>query len=92
MRGQRSRLHASAPSCGMKMPGAWRRGSTERGILVVDSGDDHRRRAELHKPLTREGIVAAARELLRTGLSDHDVAQVLKLDVQQLRRLVGESE
>jgi hypothetical protein len=51
--------------------------------------DDYRQRAEQHKPRTAEGITAAAREMLRNGLTDHDAAYVLRLDVQQLRRLVG---
>jgi hypothetical protein len=46
-------------------------------------------RAELHKPKTQDGIIAAARDMLRNGLTDYDVARVLRLDVQHVRRLIG---
>jgi hypothetical protein len=45
--------------------------------------------AEAHKPQTAEGIAAAARELVRNGLTDHDVAHVLRLDVELVRRFLG---
>lgn len=50
----------------------------------------YRDRAEAHKPRTKEGIIEAAREMLRNGLTDYDAAHVLKLDVEQVRRLIGE--
>ena len=37
-----------------------------------------------------EGLRRAALEMLRAGLTDHDVAGVLRLDVAGVRRLVGE--
>jgi hypothetical protein len=51
---------------------------------------EYSRLAEMNKPQTPEGIVAAARELLHNGSTEFDVAHVLKVDVHQIRRLVGE--
>jgi hypothetical protein len=50
----------------------------------------YRERAAQHMPQSKEGLLHAAREMLRNGLTDHDVAHVLRLDVQQIRRLIGE--
>ena len=51
---------------------------------------DYRQRAEAHKPSDAAGIRAAALEMLRSGLTDHDVGHVLRLDANAVRRLVGE--
>lgn len=51
---------------------------------------DFDRRAREHAPQTVEGLRDAALEMLRNGLTDHDVAHVLQLDVNGVRRLVGE--
>jgi hypothetical protein len=32
---------------------------------------------------------AAAQQLIASGLTDHDVANILRLDVNQLRRIFG---
>jgi hypothetical protein len=51
-----------------------------------------RARAEPHKPRTPEGICDAAGELLRQGLTEHDIAHVFCLDVAQIRQLLGERD
>ena len=54
------------------------------------SGQEYDVRAVEHRPETIEGLREAAMQLLRDGLTDHDVAQILELDVNAVRRLVGE--
>ncbi len=48
------------------------------------------RRALEHAPRTIGELRAAAQAMLRDGLTDNDVARVLRLDVAAVRRLVGE--
>ena len=38
------------------------------------------------------GLHSAELEMLRAGLTDHDVAAVLRLDVAGVRRLIGECQ
>lgn len=45
--------------------------------------------ALLHGPRTREETRAAVVELIGRGLTDHDVAGALGLDVQLVRRFVA---
>lgn len=58
-------------------------------IILHASPTDYDRRAAEHAPQTAEGLRAAALEMLRSGLTDHDVAHVLRLDVNAVRRLIG---
>jgi hypothetical protein len=46
-------------------------------------------RAQRHAPKTAEQIQAAARALARDGHTDHTIAQILRLDVQAVRQLIG---
>jgi hypothetical protein len=50
---------------------------------------DYDARAQRHAPKTAEQIAAAARELARDGHSDHTIAQILRLDVQAVRQIIG---
>lgn len=52
--------------------------------------DAYRERAERHAPRTVEELRDAARGMLRDGMSDHGVAAALGVDVNAVRRLVGE--
>jgi len=53
------------------------------------TADEYSRRANLHRPQTLAENRAAAMELLRSGLSDGDVAHILGASVEQVRRLIG---
>jgi hypothetical protein len=48
--------------------------------------------SKAHTPKTAEAVRKAARSLLARGFGDHDIAAVLRLDVQQVRWLVGDCE
>lgn len=61
----------------------------EGGIVPHADPGDYSRRATEHAPATAEGLRDAALEMLRSGLTDHDAAHVLRLDVNALRRLIG---
>jgi hypothetical protein len=50
----------------------------------------HRDRAQMHAPRTPEEIARAARDLAASGFSDHTVAAILKVDVNALRKMLGE--
>lgn len=50
---------------------------------------DYRQRAEQHAPKTAEEIERAARELISSGLGEHTVAHILRMDVNALRRMLG---
>jgi hypothetical protein len=53
------------------------------------NGVDYAARAQRHAPKTAEQILAAARRLAREGHTDHTIAQILRLDVQAVRQLIG---
>jgi hypothetical protein len=50
----------------------------------------YRDRAERHAPKTAAEIERAARELAASGLGEHTVAHILRMDVNALRRMLGE--
>ena len=52
--------------------------------------NDYQDRAERFAPKTLEEIRDAARQMLRDGLGEHSVADALQLDVNAVRRLIGE--
>lgn len=52
-------------------------------------GDNYDARAQRHAPKTSEQIRAAAQSLARDGHTDHTIAQILRLDVQAVRQLIG---
>jgi len=45
--------------------------------------------ANIHRPLDPRQIAAEVRRLVASGMSDGDVAAALRLDIQQVRRMVG---
>ena len=51
---------------------------------------DYAKRAQAHAPQTAEELRDAARAMLRDGLGEHTVAEALQLDVNAVRRLIGE--
>lgn len=51
----------------------------------------YRDRAQAHAPKTAEEIERAATDLVASGFSDHTVAAVLRMDVNAVRQLLGES-
>lgn len=50
---------------------------------------DYRALSELNKPKDVEGMREAARELARSGLTEHGIAAALKLNVQIVREMLG---
>jgi hypothetical protein len=44
----------------------------------------------VHAPKTAEEIERAARDLAAANFSDHTISSILKLDVQAVRRLIGD--
>jgi hypothetical protein len=42
-----------------------------------------------HAPKTSEEIKTAARDLLASGHTDYDIAEILRIDVSFIRRLLG---
>jgi hypothetical protein len=56
---------------------------------MINAGTSHRELAEPHRPSTPEGLASAAREPLRNGLTDHDIAHILRMDVAQIRQILG---
>lgn len=51
---------------------------------------DYQDRAERFAPKTIDEIRDAARAMLHDGMSDHGIAAALKMDVNAVRRLIGE--
>ena len=45
---------------------------------------------QAHRPQTIAELQAAAKQMARDGLGDHSIADVLQMDVMQVRRLIGE--
>lgn len=54
------------------------------------SAQDYAARAQINAPRTPAEVAEAARQLLRDGHTDSTIAQILGLDVEQIRRLLGQ--
>ncbi len=53
-------------------------------------GDDYAARAQANAPRTPAEGAESTRELARQGFSDHTISSILRIDVQMVRRLIGE--
>jgi hypothetical protein len=56
------------------------------GAVVID---DYRIRAETHRPKTPGEIERAAKDLDARGLGAYTIAHVLKLNIEQVNRMLG---
>jgi hypothetical protein len=50
---------------------------------------DYRLLTQVYRPRSFEAIRSAIYELADRGAGDHEIANVLELDVQQVRRILG---
>lgn len=56
------------------------------------STDGYAARAQEYAPRSIAELRAAARQMLRDGLGEHSIADALRLDVDAVRRLLGECQ
>ena len=56
----------------------------------MSTSDNYAQRRDQFKPRTVQELRKSAQQMLRDGLGEHTVAAALQLDVNAVRRLIGE--